>query len=63
MWKDEVVEEVRRVRDAQAKRLNHDIDLIIARAKGRQRRSGHPVVSLVECRKTPRKPLVTAGSN
>lgn len=45
MWKDEIVQEVRRVRDAQARRFDYDIDRITEAARDRQHRSGRRVVS------------------
>ncbi len=30
MWKDPIIEEVRRVRDEHAKRFNYDLDAIVA---------------------------------
>ena len=51
MWKDEIVEEVRRIRDAQAAKFNYDIDAIVADARKRQAESGRKTVSF-----PPRKP-------
>ncbi|MFN0279070.1 MAG: hypothetical protein ACKVRN_10770 [Pyrinomonadaceae bacterium] len=53
MWKDEIVEEVRRIRDAQAAKFNYDIDAIVADARKRQKASGRKTVSF-----PPRKPAV-----
>jgi hypothetical protein len=47
MWKDEVVEEVRRTREQQAARLNFDLKAILADVRKRQKDSGRRVVSLV----------------
>ena len=61
MWKDEIVEEVRRIREENAAKFDHDIDAIVADARRLQRESGRggrfvpatePVVYLV------RKPVV-----
>ena len=51
MWKDEIVEEVRRIRHEHAARFNNDLDAIVADLRKRQRDSGHKVVSL-----PPRRP-------
>lgn len=51
MSKDEIVEEVRRIRDAQAAKFNYDIDAIVADARKRQAESGRKTVSF-----PPRKP-------
>ncbi len=55
MWKDEIVEEVRRIREGNAAKFNHDIDAIVADARARQRASGRKSVSF-----PPRKPEVFA---
>ena len=47
MKKDEVVEQVRQVREQQAAKLNFDLKAILADARKRQKDSGHRVVSLV----------------
>lgn len=53
MWKDEIVEEVRRIREENAAKFNHDIDAIVADARARQRASGRKTVSF-----PPRAPEV-----
>jgi hypothetical protein len=53
MGRDEIVDEVRRIREEQAARYNFDIKAILAAAKKRQRKSGRKVVSFV-----PRKELI-----
>ncbi len=53
MWKDEIVEEVRRIREQNAAKFNHDIDAIVEDARRRQRESGRKTVSF-----PPRKPEV-----
>ena len=53
MWKDEIVEEVRRIREEHAAKFNHDIDAIVADARARQLASGRKTVSF-----PPRKPKV-----
>ena len=35
MWKDQIVDEVRKIRDRRAARLNYDVDAIIADVKSR----------------------------
>ena len=47
MKKDEIVEQVRQVREQQAAKLNFDLKAILADARERQKESGHRVVSLV----------------
>lgn len=43
-WEDPIVEEVRKARDAYAKRFNYDLDAIYRDLKERERRSGRVVV-------------------
>jgi len=43
-WKDPIVEEVRKSRDAYAKRFNYDLDAIYRDLKEKERRSGRVVV-------------------
>ena len=45
MVKDEIVEQVRQVREQQAAKLNFDLKAILADARKRQKDSGHRVVS------------------
>ena len=45
MWKDHIVEEVRKVRKERASKLNFNIKAIVEDAKKRQRTSSHKVVS------------------
>jgi hypothetical protein len=45
MWKDEIVEEVRRIREEHAAKFDHDVDAIVADARKRQRASGRKTVS------------------
>jgi len=42
-WEDPIVEEVRKVRDAYAKRFNYDLDAIYRDLKEKERRSGRVV--------------------
>jgi hypothetical protein len=53
MWKDEIVEEVRKTREQLAARQNFDLKAILADARKRQKNSGHHVVSFVP---QPKKP-------
>jgi len=53
MWKDEIVEEVRRIREANAAKFNHDLKAIYEDARARQLASGRKTVSF-----PPRKPKV-----
>ena len=46
MAKDYIVDEVRRVREAQAAKHGFEVKAILAAARRRQRRSGRKVVSL-----------------
>ena len=45
MKKDDIVEQVRQVREQQAARLNFDLKAILADARKRQKDSGHRIVS------------------
>lgn len=51
MWKDEIVEEVRRIREEHAAKFNHDLKAIYEDAVKRQKLSGRKVVSF-----PPRRP-------
>jgi hypothetical protein len=42
---DEIVDQVRRVRERQAAKFNYDLKSIVADARKRQKDSGHQVVS------------------
>jgi hypothetical protein len=55
MWKDPIVEEVRRVRDAHAARFDYDLAAICEDFRERERRSGRKVVSL-----PPKRPVRAA---
>ena len=54
MWKDEIVRDVRHIRDLQAKRFNYDIDRIIDDARKRQMHSGRRIVSFAKPNKAER---------
>jgi hypothetical protein len=45
IWIDPIVEEVRKSRDAYAKRFNYDLDAIFPDLKEKERRSGRAVVT------------------
>ena len=45
MWKDEIVEEVRRVREELAAKFDHNITAIVENARRNQAASGRTVVS------------------
>ena len=45
MWKDEVVEEVRRIREENAAKFNYDLKAILDDARKRQKLSGRKAVS------------------
>ena len=47
MWKDPIVDEVRKVRQKQAAKLNYDIKAIVEEARNRQQGSKRRVVSFV----------------
>jgi hypothetical protein len=47
MWKDEIVEQVRKAREELAARRNFDLKAIMADARQRQNNSGHRVISFV----------------
>jgi hypothetical protein len=55
MWKDEIVEEVRRTRDAYAARFNYDLDAIYKDLKDKERKSKRKLFSF-----SPRRPLKLA---
>jgi hypothetical protein len=46
MWKDEIVEEVRKVRDEYAAKFNYDLDAIYEDIKKQEKKSRRKVVSL-----------------
>jgi len=52
MWKDEIVDETRRAREAYAASLNYDLEAIYQDLKAKERESGHPVASF-----PPKPPL------
>lgn len=56
MWRDEIVEEVRRYREAYASKFNYDLDAIYHDLKAKERKSKRKVVSFSP--KQPIKPVM-----
>lgn len=54
MWKDEIVEEIHRIREEYAKSFNDDLDAIFEDLRKKQAESGREIVNL------SRKPGLTA---
>lgn len=48
MWKDNIVEDVRKVREEHASKFNYDLDAIFDDLKKQEKRGGRQVVSLPE---------------
>lgn len=46
MWRDPIVEEIRKYREAYAARFNYDLDLIFQDIRKRQKESGRKYVTL-----------------
>ena len=46
MWRDPIVEEIRRNRQVYAARFHHDIKAICRAAREQQQKNGHKIVSL-----------------
>lgn len=46
MWKDEIVEEIHRIREEYAKSFNYDLNAIFADLRKKQDESGREVVTL-----------------
>jgi hypothetical protein len=46
MWKDEIVEEIHRIREEYAKSFNYDLDAIFEDLRKKQTESGRQVVNL-----------------
>ncbi len=55
MWRDEIVEEIHRIREEYAKQFNYDLDAIYRDLKEKERRSGREYVSLPPKRINPAK--------
>jgi hypothetical protein len=47
MMQDEIVDQVRKLREQHAARFNYDLKAMVADARKRQKNSGHQVVSFV----------------
>ena len=58
MWEDEIVEQVRRVRDEYAAKFNYDLEAIYKEIKEQEEQNQHRVVSL-----PPKKPEFVAVEN
>ncbi len=54
MWRDSIVEEIRRNRQVYAARFHHDIKAICRAAREQQEKNDHKIVSL------PPRPVTTA---
>ncbi|HWL94559.1 MAG TPA: hypothetical protein VNT79_13635 [Phycisphaerae bacterium] len=54
MWRDPIVEEVRRTRDQYARRFNYDLEAIVRDIQARQKKSGGRLVDRS-------KPVATPG--
>ena len=52
MWEDPIVAEVRKHRQKRAARFNYDLRAMIDDARGREGRSGHPIVTPPQREKT-----------
>jgi len=46
MQKDQIVEEIRKIREAHAAKFNYDLKAICTDLKKKEKECGHPVVSL-----------------
>jgi len=53
MWNDPIVEEVREIRNAHAKKFNYDLKAIAADLRKQQQKGGHKAILL-----PPKKPTV-----
>jgi hypothetical protein len=60
MWRDPIVEEVRRIREDYAARFNFDLQAMHRDLKARQDTSGRKVVSFALKRETPIAKAVSA---
>lgn len=59
MWRDPIVEEVRRTRDEYARRFNYDLEAIVRDVQARQKKSGGRVVDRSKPAAKSRKPAKT----
>jgi len=57
MFRDPIVEEVRKARDEYARRFNYDLDAICRDLRERQKKSKHKVVSFPAKRVKPKTPM------
>ena len=55
MMKDDIVDDVRRVREQHLAKFNYDLRAMCADARKRQKDSGHPVVSFATTPKPKKK--------
>ena len=53
MWKDPIVEEIRKIRDAHARKFNYDLQAIFEELKKQEEASGRQFVSLPPKRVEP----------
>ena len=53
MWEDPIVQEIRKIRQANAEKFNYNIKKIVEDARERQRISKHRVVSFVVKKEGP----------
>jgi len=60
--KDEIVEEIRRVREEHAARFDYDVDAIYADLKRLEQQSSEPRISLGPRRLRPAEPEIEAES-
>ena len=58
MWKDHIVEDVRRVRKQQAAQFDYDIFAILADARQKQKTSSHKIVSFLCSKKKKQAPEI-----
>jgi hypothetical protein len=55
MFRDPIVEEVRRIREANAARFNYDLDRIVEDARRRQEESGRKIIRAPRPPRTAKK--------
>jgi hypothetical protein len=60
-WKDEIVEEVRKVREEHAAKFNYDISAICADIRRKQKESGRKIVTSLKKRKLEKADLLKAA--
>lgn len=54
MWKDEILEDIHRIREEHAKSFNYDLEAMFADWQKRQYEDGWEVVNLTSKRRTPK---------